>query len=143
MEFLNFLWPIVLITVGNCFYNVCAKSTPLDADAYLSMAVSYLTGGIISFVIFCFTRPVSTFNLEILKLKWTAPLLGCSIVALEVGYIYAYRAGWKINTASLVTNIALAVMLLFIGWIFYGEAMTLRKSIGIGICSIGLIFLIK
>ena len=63
--------------------------------------------------------------------------------SLEVGYILTYRAGWKINTASLVTNIALAILLLFIGFLFYGEPITGRKLLGVVICCIGLFFLIK
>ena len=62
------------------------------------------------------------------------------MVALEVGYILTYRAGWKINTASLVTNIALAILLLFIGFLFYGEPITGRKLLGVVICGIGLLF---
>lgn len=47
------------------------------------------------------------------------------------------------NTASLVTNIALAILLLFIGFLFYGEPITGRKLLGVVICGIGLVFLIK
>lgn len=137
------IWPIALITLGNCLYNVCAKSTPLQADAYLSLSVSYLTGALVSFFIFFFFQPKEAFSLELSKLNWTAPALGFSIVALEVGYIFAYRAGWKINTASLVTNIALAIILLFIGLIFYHEPVTPTKLVGVVICCIGLFFLVK
>lgn len=78
-----------------------------------------------------------------LETQLTAPTLGLAVVALEVGYILTYRAGWKINTASLVTNIALAILLLFIGFLFYGEPITGRKLLGVVICCIGLFFLIK
>ena len=101
--FWNLFWPIALITLANCFYNICTKSTP----------------------------------------EQSAPTLGLAVVALEVGYILTYRAGWKINTASLVTNIALAILLLFIGFLFYGEPITGRKLLGVVICCIGLFFLIK
>lgn len=136
-------WPIALITIGNCFYNVCAKSTPLNANAYLSMAVSYLTGAALSFFIFYFFDTKEAISTELSKLNWASPVLGLSIVALEVGYIFAYRAGWKINTASLVTNTALAVILLFIGLLCYGEPLTARKILGVIICCAGLYFLVK
>ena len=132
-----------MITLGNCLYNVCAKSTPLKADAYLSMSVSYLVGALVSFGIFYFFQGKESLSTEVTKLNWTAPALGFSIVALEVGYIFAYRSGWKINTASLVTNIALAVMLLVIGFLFYGESITVSKVAGVVICCIGLYFLIR
>lgn len=141
--FWSLFWPIALITIGNCFYNVCAKSTPLAADAYLSMAVAYLTGAAVSFLIYLGFGPKTPILEELSKLNWTAPVLGLSIVALEVGYIFAYRAGWKINTASLVTNTALAIILLFIGLFCYGEPITMRKFVGVVICCVGLYFLIK
>lgn len=65
-----------------------------------------------------FSQSREAVSLELSKLNWTAPTLGLAVVALEVGYILTYRAGWKINTASLVTNIALAILLLFIGFLF-------------------------
>ena len=127
--FWNLFWPIALITLANCFYNICTKSTPEQANPFLSLCVTYLTADAVS--------------LELSKLNWTAPTLGLAVVALEVGYILTYRAGWKINTASLVTNIALAILLLFIGFLFYGEPITGRKLLGVVICGIGLFFLIK
>ena len=64
------------------------------------------------------------------------------MVALEFGYIYVYRAGWTVNTASLVENIALACVLVFVGFFLYKESLSLRQLIGIGVCVFGL-FLIK
>lgn len=93
--------------------------------------------------VFLFSQSREAVSLELSKLNWTAPTLGLAVVALEVGYILTYRAGWKINTASLVTNIALAILLLFIGFLFYGEPITGRKLLGVVICGIGLFFLIK
>lgn len=107
------------------------------------MAVAYLTGACVSFLIYLGFGPKAPIIQELSKLNWTAPVLGLSIVALEVGYIFAYRAGWKINTASLVTNTALAIILLFVGLICYGEPITMRKMLGVIICCAGLYFLIK
>lgn len=76
------------------------------------------------------------------KTNWTAPVLGASIVALEFGYIYVYRAGWQVNAASLTANIALACILVIVGFLVYREGLTLQQIIGIGVCIFGL-FLIS
>ena len=102
-----------------------------------------LTAAAVCISVFLFSQSREAVSLELSKLNWTAPTLGLAVVALEVGYILTYRAGWKINTASLVTNIALAILLLFIGFLFYGEPITGRKLLGVVICGIGLVFLIK
>ena len=126
--FWNLFWPIALITLANCFYNICTKSTPEQANPFLSLCVTYLTAAAVCISVFLFSQSREAVSLELSKLNWTAPTLGLAVVALEVGYILTYRAGWKINTASLVTNIALAILLLFIGFLFYGDA-DYRKEI--------------
>lgn len=136
--FWNLFWPIALITLANCFYNICTKSTPERANPFLSLCVTYLTAAAVCISVFIFSQSREAVSLELSKLNWTAPTLGLAVVALVT-----YRAGWKINTASLVTNIALAILLLFIGFLFYGEPITGRKLLGVVICCIGLFFLIK
>lgn len=89
-----------------------------QANPFLSLCVTYLTAAAVCISVFIFSQSREAVSLELSKLNWTAPTLGLAVVALEVGYILTYRAGWKINTASLVTNIALAILLLFIGFLF-------------------------
>lgn len=139
----SYVWPILLILVGNCFYNICAKSTPISANAYLCMTVTYGIGAGVSYLLFLFSKNTSSFLEELQKLNWTAIVLGLSIVALEIGYIFAYRVGWKINVASLVTNILLAIVLIFIGYYVYGETLSVIKAIGIFFCCLGLFLIIK
>jgi uncharacterized membrane protein len=69
--------------------------------------------------------------------------LGIAIVGLEFGYICIYRAGWKIGVASLVANISLACVLLLVGLFVYKEVITLKQLLGMGICAIGLMLIVK
>ena len=68
-------------------------------------------------------------------------LLGMSVVGLEVGFIYAYKAGWPVSTASIVQSAFLAVALIFLGALLYREAVTVNKLAGVAICLVGLWFL--
>ena len=68
-------------------------------------------------------------------------LLGMSVVGLEVGFIYAYKAGWPVSTASIVQSAFLAVALIFLGALIYREAVTVNKLAGVAICLVGLWFL--
>lgn len=74
-------------------------------------------------------------------LNYSSILLGFAIIGLETGYIYLYRAGWKISEGSLVVNIALAVVLVIIGVFFYKEHMSFTKIFGIILCVAGLFFI--
>ena len=68
-------------------------------------------------------------------------LLGISVVGLEVGFIYAYKIGWPVSTASIVQSAFLALALIFVGAVLYHEAITVNKVIGILICLVGLYFI--
>jgi phosphate/sulfate permease len=51
--------------------------------------------------------------------NWAPFVLGIVIVGLEVGYIYAYKAGWPVSTAQIVQAAVLAVILIFVGSLLY------------------------
>lgn len=74
-------------------------------------------------------------------MNWAPFVLGLVIVGLEVGWIYAYKAGWQVSTAFIVQSAFLAVILIFVGFLLYHEAITWNKIVGIGICLVGLFFI--
>jgi uncharacterized membrane protein len=96
-----------------------------------------------SVVMFFLTADSKNLLVEISKTNWSALALGIAIVGLEFGYICIYRAGWKIGVASLVANISLACVLLLIGLFVYKEVITLKQLLGMGICAIGLMLIVK
>jgi drug/metabolite transporter (DMT)-like permease len=63
------------------------------------------------------------------------------IVGLEVGWIFAYKAGWEVSTGFIVQSAVLAILLLVLGYFLYHEALTWNKVAGVVICLIGLIFI--
>lgn len=135
---LAYIWPIALVVAANTLYHIVAKSTPTGSNAFLSLTVTYLVACVCSFALFLFGRG-SGFAREMQKLNWTSVALGVCIIGLELGYIYVYRAGWKVNTGSLVANISLAVLLLAAGFFLYKEAVSARQLIGIAVCIGGLV----
>ena len=68
-------------------------------------------------------------------------VLGFVIVGLEVGYIYAYKAGWQVSTAQIVQAALVAIILVFVGYGLYHESLTLKKIAGILICLGGLVLI--
>ena len=139
---IDYIWPIALVILANVIYNISTKSTPAGANAFLSLAATYLIAAFCSILLYFLQDGHQKFTAELSKLNWTVIALGISVVALEFGYIHVYRAGWSVNTASLVANIALACVLVFVGFFLYKETLSLRQVIGIAVCAAGL-FLIK
>ena len=68
-------------------------------------------------------------------------VLGIVIVGLEVGFIYAFRAGWQVSVAQIVSSAVVAVMMIFVGYLLYHEAITWNKIVGIIICLAGLVLI--
>lgn len=135
------IWPILIVVLSNTFYNVCMKSMPNDVNPFGALMVTYLVAAIISAIIFVYVAGPSNVGAEISKINWTSVVLALAIVGLEVGYVFVYRAGWTVSTASVVANIALACVLLFVGYFLYRENVSLNQIAGIVVCMVGLILI--
>ncbi|MBQ3473372.1 MAG: EamA family transporter [Methanobrevibacter sp.] len=136
------IWPVLIVVLSNTFYNICTKSTPSNVNAFGTLMLTYVTAAILTGVIFLFLVKPENAIFELSKVNWTSIVLGIAIVGLELGYIFMYRAGWKVSSGALVANICLAIALLFVGAILYGENITVKQVLGIFICIAGL-FLIN
>ena len=137
----NLVWPILMVILANTFYNICMKSMPADVNPFGALMVTYLVAAIISGLIFIFMVGPGNVGVEITKLNWTSIILALAIVGLEVGYVFVYRAGWTVSTASVVANIGLACVLLFVGYFLYRENVSLQQILGIIVCMVGLILI--
>ena len=131
------------IILSNIVYQICAKGVPKDMDAMASMTITYLVGAVCSAIMYFVMNKNGNLLQEYAKMNWAPFFLGVSVVGLEVGFIYAYKNGWAVSTASLVQSAFLAVALIIVGAVLYREAITANKVIGIVICLIGLYFINK
>jgi drug/metabolite transporter (DMT)-like permease len=136
-----YIWPIALVVLSNTLYQVCAKSVPDGMNPLASLMVTYLVGAVVSCTMYYILNRNANLVRELRMLNWAPFVLGVAIVGLEVGFIYAFRAGWQISVAQIVTSAILAVILIFVGYLLYHEAITWNKIVGIVICLAGLILI--
>ena len=137
-----YIWPMALVVCANIMYQICAKSMPASIDPMAALTVTYLVAAASSFVLFFVLNHGQTSLLaEYGKLNWVPFVFGLVLVCLEVGFIFAYKAGWQVNTASIVQAAFLAVGLIFVGYLLYKEPLSWNKLVGVGICIVGLIFI--
>lgn len=137
----SFIWPIVLVVLSNVFYHICAKSIPDGMNPFASLTITYLVGAAASAVLYVVLSKDASFIKEYGKVNWAPFLLGIVIIGLEVGFIYAYKAGWQVSTASIVQSSFLAIALIFVGFLLYQEAISWNKIVGIVICLFGLVLI--
>lgn len=117
------------------------KSMPGDVNPFGALMVTYLVAAIISAIIFVYVVGPTNVGVEISKINWTSVVLALAIVGLEVGYVFVYRAGWTVSTASVVANIGLACVLIFVGYSFYKENVSLNQIVGVVVCMFGLVLI--
>lgn len=138
---LSYIWPIALVVLSNTLYQVCAKSVPEGMNPFASLTVTYLIGAVISGVLYFALNRNANLLREIRMINWASIVLGVVIIGLEVGFIYAFRAGWQIGTAQIISSAMVAVLLIFVGWLLYHEAITWNKLLGIAVCIAGLVLI--
>lgn len=138
---ISYIWPILLVVLSNVVYQICAKSVPEGMNPLASLTVTYLIGAFTSGILFFVLNKDASLIREYSKLNWAPFVFGVVLVGLEVGFIYAYKAGWQVSTASIVQSSFLAVALIFVGFLVYHETLTWNKIVGVMICLIGLVFI--
>jgi len=138
-----YVFSIVLIVTSNVLYHIAQKSTPSRANPFLALLVTYLTAALLTFVAYLVSNGGKGLAYSLKELNWTSLALGFSVVGLELGYILAYRAGWKISVGSLVANISLALILIPVGILLFNEEFGVNKLFGAFLCILGLILINK
>ena len=137
----RFLWPIALVVFSNIVYQISSKSVSRDIDPLASLTVTYLVAAAVSAVLYFALGRGGKLLREYGRLNWASFALGISVVGLEAGWIYAYKAGWQISTGFIVQAAFLSTLLVFVGYFLYHEALTWNKLAGIAICLVGLVIL--
>ena len=136
-----YIWPIALVVLSNVVYQICAKSAPEGMNPFASLTITYLVGAAASAVLYFVLNQGGNLIKEYGKLNWAPFILGIVIVGLEAGWLYAYKAGWQVSTGFIVQSSFLAVILIFVGYSLYHEALTWNKLVGVAICLVGLVFI--
>ena len=132
---------IFIIVFSNVLYHISQKSTPKGINPFFTLLITYITATLITGLALILYHPDKSETISLRDLKWTSFALGFAVVGLEVGYLLAYRSGWNISIGSLVSNTTVALLLIPVGVLMYGESIAPIKLIGIIFCMIGLLLI--
>ncbi len=135
--------PLILTILANVLYHISQKNTPEKINPMFSLMITYGVALIISLILFLFMKGEVSIRENIKELNWASLLLGISIVMLELGFLLAYRFGWNIGTASIISTIVVTIALIPIGILFFKEEINLTNIVGIIISIIGIVLINK
>jgi uncharacterized membrane protein len=134
---------LALTIAGNVLYHLAQKSTPAGVHPIVSIVVSYTTAIVLSLAVliaFPLREPLAA---EIRRLNWASFAVGLAILAVEVGFLLAYRAGWRVSIASVTANTTVALILIPTGILIFRERLTATNALGIILCVVGLLLVTR
>jgi drug/metabolite transporter (DMT)-like permease len=132
---------IALTILANLGYHLLQRSIRPDLSPLISLIATYGTALLVCLIALPVFRGEEPLGQQLAKLGWPSVTLGLAIIALELGFLLAYRAGWDLSVAALYSNAAVALLLLPVGVLAFHEGMDARKVAGLVCAFVGLILL--
>ena len=132
------LWaPLVLVVAGSVMYHLSAKSIPAGYDPMAALIGLYATALAGAALVYAASRAWRT-PLTVPRV-WhpTIALVGVGALLIEMGFLLAYRGGLPVSTTSIVANGIVAVLLVALGSVWFGEGFTVVKVVGVLLCLVG------
>ena len=75
--------------------------------------------------------------------NWAVFILGLAAASIELGFLLAYRASWRISLAAVATNVTVTILLVPIGVMIFKDHLSLRNILGLVFCILGLVLVVR
>ena len=139
----GFYLAFALTVFGMLMYHLSQKAVPKESNPFFVIAIAYAVG-IALCLAFAFVYPGRKSVLDTFRQSnWAVYTLGAAAALIELGFLLAYRTGWKISIAAVASNAAAAVVLIPIGLLVFKEQLSVRNVIGLILCVAGLALLMR
>ena len=133
---------IALTIGGNIAYHLLNKSIAPNAHPFASLVATYGVGLAVSLLVLL-VDVKGQVSAGLRELNWASYALGVMVVLLELGFLLAYRAGWKVSVAAVYSNVAVGLLLLPIGFLAYRETLTAANAAGIVLAVVSLVLMTR
>ena len=139
----TFYFPLVLVVGGMLFYHIGQKSIPKEINPFYATMIAYVVGIVVCIVCALTLEANKSFVSSLKESNWAVLVVGAAAACIEVGFLLAYRVGWRISVAAVATNVAVTLMLVPIGIIIYKDHLSLRNIAGLMFCILGLVLVVR
>ena len=132
--------PVVVISV--LLYHVTQKNIPKDANPLIVVSGAYFVAMCLCLLGFMASSESRKLGDILRSQNWAlAALLGFAAIGIELGFLYAYGAGWKVSTTATTSGTFITIALAFVGVLWFKETLTVVNVIGIVLCIVGVVFI--
>jgi uncharacterized membrane protein len=139
----SFYFPVALAVCGMLFYHLSQKSIPKEMNPFFAAMIAYMVGIVICAICALIYSGRKSFADSLREANWAVFLVGAATASIEVGFLLAYRAGWRISVAAVAANVAVTVMLVPIGLVIFKDHLSLRNILGLIFCILGLVLVVR
>lgn len=135
----SYYLPFALAVGGSLLYHLSQRSIPKGANPFYATIIAYAVGAVLCAACARLYPAAGTFGDTVRGANWAVLAVGAAVVMIEVGFLLAYRAGWKVSVAAVSVNVAGAAVLLPVGLLFFKESLSPRNVLGLVFCVLGLL----
>ena len=139
----NSYFPLVLAVGGMLFYHLAQKSIPKGINPFYAMTIAYTLGIIVLVACALMLPGDKSFVTSLKESNWAVFVVGVAAACIEVGFLLAYRAGWRISVAAVATNVAVTLLLVPIGIVIFKDHLSVRNILGLIFCVLGLVLVVR
>lgn len=132
---------IVLVVVGSLIYHVSSRAIDHRLPPSIALAIAYSAALVIVLAAGAIGERRAMTPGALRYVSWATIGLALGIVLIEAGFLFAYRAGWKLSLAALVGNVASAVLLVAVGIGALDERLSPANIAGLALAAVALVLL--
>jgi drug/metabolite transporter (DMT)-like permease len=126
-----FTYSIALVIASQVAYQLAVKAIPRESHPLGILIVVYGLAMIGCIVLSTIGgRPLAFADFRRL-LSWPTCLLALAVVGIEIGYLLAYRSGWKLGVTFAVTSVTTVGALAVLGVVWFGEPLDGKRFLGL------------
>ncbi|HEY9282494.1 MAG TPA: hypothetical protein VIP46_03475 [Pyrinomonadaceae bacterium] len=135
--------PFAVAVGGSLLYHLSQRSIPKGANPFHATVIAYAVGAVLCAVCARLYPGGSSFVGTLRGANWAVFAVGAAVVAIEVGVLLAYRAGWRVSTTAVAVNVAVTALLVPLGALLFKDELRPRHLLGLAFCVLGLILVAK
>lgn len=132
-----FIFSIVLVIASQVAYQLAVKAVPPGSNPFSVLVIVYGLAMVVCMLLSPLAGKAIAFPDYRRLMSWPTCLLALAIVGIEIGYLLAYRSGWKLGATFAMTSVATVSLLALFGIVWFGELIDGKRALGLALALAG------
>jgi drug/metabolite transporter (DMT)-like permease len=128
---------LVVVVIALAGYHVAQRAMPDGLQPAPLFTLVYGVAAALMVVVTVVDPGSGSGALRASASHWAPWVLVAAVCGIELGVYAMYRSGWSVSVASTSTQAIVAVVLVLVGVLAFGEHITPTRAVGVGLCVLG------